>query len=266
MSGAGGSGTAERGSPTGEPETPAGDELAGRALVTGGAVRVGRAIALALGAAGWRVAVHWRTSQAEARAVVARLEALGPGGTALQADLADPARAEALPGEAAAALGGLDLLVNSAAIFPSHDPLAVPAAEWDRVFAVNLRAPFLCARAAARVMGEAGGAIVNLIDTGWDEAWPSYIPYVATKAGLASVTRGLARALAPRVRVNGVAPGPVLLPADEDTPEGRRAAAARTALGRVGTADDVAQAVLYLASAPYVTGEILRVDGGHHLT
>lgn len=115
-------------------------------------------------------------------------------------------------------------------------------------------------------MGEAGGSIVNVIDTGWDEAWPGYVPYVATKAGLASITRGLARAWAPDIRVNGVAPGPVLLPVGEDAEEYREAAAGRTALGRVGTPEDVAEAVLYLARADYVTGEIIRVDGGQHLT
>lgn len=236
-----------------------------RALVTGGAVRVGRAIVRALAASGWRVAVHYRDSGREAADVVRELEALGPGGLAVRADLADPDHIPALVEEAARGLGGLDLLVNSAAVFPRHDPATVTPAEWDVVFAINVRAPFLCAREAARAMGEAGGSVVNVLDTGYDEAWPSYVPYVASKAALASVTRGLARALAPRVRVNGVAPGPVLLPRDADSAAEREAAARRTALGRVGSPEDVAQAVLYLAEAGYVTGEIVRVDGGQHL-
>jgi pteridine reductase len=242
-----------------------GSGAAPRALVTGGAVRVGRAIALALGDAGWRVAVHYRRSEEEAGEVVSRLSDAGADGVALQADLEDPAAIDALFEGAREALGGLDLLVNGAAIFPRHDPMRVSAEEWDRVFAVNLRAPFLCARAAARLMAASGGCIVNLIDTGWDEAWPGYVPYVASKAGLASVTRGLARAWAPKIRVNGVAPGPVLLPPGEDSEEERRDAAGRTALGRVGSPGDVAGAVLYLAGAGYVTGEIIRVDGGQHL-
>lgn len=237
-----------------------------RALVTGGAVRVGRAIALALGGAGWRVAVHYRSSEAEAGDVVSLLEAAGAGGVAVRADLEDPASIDRMFDDAERALGGLDLLVNSAAVFPRHDPMTVPVEEWDHLFAVNLRAPFLCARAAARLMAGPGGSIVNVIDTGWDEAWPGYVPYVATKAGLASLTRGLARAWAPRIRVNGVAPGPVLLPAGEDSEEDRRVAAERTALGRTGAPEDVADAVLYLARAGYVTGEIIRVDGGQHLT
>jgi pteridine reductase len=237
------------------------------ALVTGGAIRVGRTVALALGEAGWRVGVHYRSSEAEAAEVVRELEEIGPGGIALQADLAEPTAAAELVSSATKALGGLDLLVNSAAIFPRQDPLTVSPEEWDHLFAVNLRAPFFCAREAAGRMKELrGGSIVNLIDTGADEAWPGYVPYVATKAGLASVTRGLARAFAPTVRVNGVSPGPVLLPVGEDSEAYRAHAAERTVLGRVGSPRDVAQAVLYLADAGYVTGEIIRVDGGQHLT
>ncbi len=237
-----------------------------RALVTGGAIRLGRAISLALGRAGWRVVVHYRSSEAEAREVARTLTAAGPGGAVLQADLSDPAAIEVLFERTRDLFGGLDLLVNSAAVFPRQDPLEVTPEAWDDVFDVNLRAPFLCARAAARLMGAAGGCIVNLIDTGWDEAWPGYVPYVASKAGLASITRGLARAWAPAIRVNGVAPGPVLLPPGEDSAGQRDAAARRTALRRIGSPEDVAGAVLYLAGARYVTGEILRVDGGQHLT
>ena len=238
-----------------------------KALVTGGAIRVGRAISLALGQAGWKVAVHYRGSDREAVEVVRRLAEDGPGGVSVQADLADPSAAEALVSDAASSLGGLDLVVNNAAIFPRQDPLTVSREEWDRLFAINLAAPFFCAREAAKLMlaGD-GGSIVNIIDTGADEAWPGYVPYVATKAGLASVTRGLARAFGPSVRVNGVAPGPVLLPVGEDSDAYRRRAAERTALKRIGSPQDVAQAVLYLAGAEYVTGEIIRVDGGQHLT
>ena len=236
-----------------------------RALVTGGGVRVGRAISLALGADGWRVAVHYRRSEAQALEVVELLEASGSGGVALQADLSDPAEISRLIRNVKSELGGLELLVNSAAAFPRHDPLAVSAEEWNALFDLNLRAPFLCSREAAKLMEASGGSIVNLVDTGADEAWPGYVPYVASKAGLVSVTRGLARAFAPSIRVNGVAPGPVLLPPGEDSPAHVQAAGARTVLGRVGTPEDIAEAVLYLAGARYVTGEIIRVDGGQHL-
>ena len=247
--------------------TTAGSSQPRQALVTGGAVRVGRAIALALGKAGWRVAVHYRGSEREAAGVLRELDEIGHGGICVQADLSEPAAMQVLVPEAASRLGGLDLLVNNAAIFPRHDPLSVTPEEWDRLFDVNLRAPFFCAREAAKLMLAAdGGSIVNIIDTGADEAWPGYVPYVATKAGLASVTRGLARAFGPKVRVNGVAPGPVLLPVGEDSETYRRRAAERTVLERIGSPEDVADAVLYLADAPYVTGEIIRVDGGQHLT
>jgi len=236
-----------------------------RALVTGGAVRVGRAICLALGRAGYRVAVHYHRSRSEAAAVVRELKIVGGRPVAMQADLADPEAIDALFDGVEADFGGLDLLVNSAAVFPRHDPLKISVPEWDAVFAVNLRAPFLCAQRAVRLMRE-GGSIVNIADTGFDEAWPSYVPYVATKAALVSLTRGLARAWAPRIRVNAVAPGPVLLPEGEaGDPEAEAAAARRTVLGRLGSPGDVARAVLYLDRATYVTGEVIRVDGGHHL-
>lgn len=229
-------------------------------------MRVGRAIALALGAAGWRVAVHYHSSEEESRQVLRQLDEIGPGGVAVQADLSDPEEIPRMFREVESGLGGLELLVNSAAAFPRHDPLTVSAAEWDSLFDLNLRAPFLCAREAALLMGEAGGSIVNIADTGADRAWPGYVPYVASKAGLVSITRGLARAFAPSIRVNGVAPGAVLLPPGEDSAAHRREAEARSALGRIGTPEDVAAAVLYLADACYVTGEIIRVDGGQHLT
>ena len=234
-----------------------------RAVVTGGAVRVGREICRSLAAAGYDVVVHYHRSADAAEEAVRELRDLGATAVTARADLAVPAEI-ARPFEAAEeALGGLDLLVNSAAIFPRSDPRATTAAEWDRVFAVNARAPFLCCGEAARRME--GGAIVNVVDTGVTQAWPGYVPYVASKAALASVTRGLAAAYAPAIRVNAVAPGPVLLPDGDDGPEAREAAARRTALGRVGTPGDVAAAVLYLARAEYVTGETLRVDGGQHL-
>jgi pteridine reductase len=243
---------------------PATSEQARRALVTGGGVRVGRAISLTLGLAGYRVAVHYRNSRGDAATTVRDLKRMGGRPIAVRADLSRPAEIGFLFEKIDRQLGGLDLLVNSAAIFPRHDPLAVSTTQWDEVFAINVRAAFLCSQEAARRM-TAGSSIVNIADTGAYEAWPSYVPYVASKAALVSITRGLARAWAPRIRVNAVAPGPVLLPNDESTPEAERAAAERTLVGRVGTPEDVAQAVLYLDRASYVTGEVVRVDGGHHL-
>ncbi len=232
-----------------------------RALVTGGAVRVGRAVALALAEAGWDVAVHCRSSVDAAGEVAERIRGLGRSAAVVRGDLARPEQIPEVVGDAAAALGGLDLLVNNAAVFPRHDPDTVSAEAWDAVFAVNTRAPFFCAREAARRMGDRGGCVINVTDAAASAGWPEHAPYAASKAALVSVTRSLARAWAPRVRVNGVAPGPVLLP-EGASEEERREAIARTALGRLGRPADVAEAVLYLAGADYVTGEVLRIDGG----
>lgn len=238
-----------------------------RALVTGGAVRIGRAIALRLGDAGYDVAVHFRSSRQEAEDVVEALrsrESPRSRAVALQADLSRPDEIRSLFRAVGNQLGGLELLVNNAAIFPRARPRDVTLAEWDDVFAVNARAPFLCAREAAGLMGEAGGSIVNLADVAAFEAWPAYAPYAASKAALVSLTRSLAVAWAPEIRVNAVAPGPVLLP-EGSSEEERRRAIESTALGRTGRPEDVAEAALYLARADFVTGEVIRVDGGEHV-
>jgi pteridine reductase len=234
-----------------------------RALVTGGAVRVGRAISLALGEAGYDVAIHYASSAAAASEVETAIGEHGGRATTLKADLTQPQQAQDLISRATARLGGLDLLVNNAAIFPHARPEEVSVADWDRAFALNARAPFFCCRAAAAVM-TAGGCIVNIADSGVDEGWPGYAVYLASKAALVSLTRSLARAWAPQIRVNAVAPGPVLLP-DSFGPEAAAEAAARTALNRIGSAGDVAGAVLFLDRAEYVTGEVLYVDGGARL-
>ena len=224
---------------------------------------MGRAISLALGEAGYDVAIHFASSATAASEVEAAIRNHGGRAATLEADLTQPREAEDLVSRTIDRLGGLDLLVNNAAIFPHARPEAVSIAEWDRVFELNARAPFLCSRAAAAEMPE-GGSIVNIADSGADEGWPGYAPYLASKAALVSLTRSLARAWAPLIRVNAVAPGSVLLP-DSFGPEERAEAAARTALKRVGGAEDVAGAVLYLDGAEYVTGEVLYVDGGARL-
>lgn len=237
------------------------NEHSRRALVTGGAVRVGRAISLALGREGWDVAVHYHDSRADALELAADLSAAEGESVAVPADLREPARIPDLFNRVTAELGGLDLLVNNAAAFPRARPEEVSPQAWDDVFALNARAPFFCAVEASKAMREAGGCIVNVADVAAFEAWPGYAPYAATKAALVSLTRSLALAWAPRIRVNAVAPGPVLLPEDSTEAERRRAVES-TALERVGSPEDVAGAVLYLAEAGFVTGEVLRVDGG----
>lgn len=244
--------------------------LVGRvALVTGAGRRVGRAIALELGARGAAVVVHYRRDAAGAAAVCAELRARGGEALAVAADLADAGACQVLVDQAAAWRGRLDVLVNSAAPFrrlPFLDGADADwEAAWDEALAVVLRAPARLARRAAPHLGARGdaepGVIVNVLDIAAWQAWPSYAHHGAAKAGLAWLTRTLAVALAPRVRVVGVAPGIV------DWPDGlddatRRTLVARVPLGRAGSPGDVAQAVAYLATAPYVNGTVLVVDGG----
>jgi pteridine reductase len=229
-----------------------------RALVTGGAVRIGRAIALALARAGMDVAIAYHRSEAAARRVVGEIETCGGRGAAIRADLADPAAARRLVEDAARALGGLDVLVNSAAVFVRTPLRATTPAQYDRLLDVNLRGVFFCCQAASIAMG-AGGHIVNVGDAGADRGWAEHIPYTISKAGIAALTRGLALALRPRrIAVNCVAPGTVLRPVG--FPVARWKAVARD---HEGSAEDVAAAVHFFATCPrYITGQILRVDGG----
>jgi NAD(P)-dependent dehydrogenase (short-subunit alcohol dehydrogenase family) len=238
-------------------------ELAGKvALVTGGAVRVGLEIARALADAGADVAIGYHRSAAPARAAVSDLRARGVRAVALRADVARPAEARALVARTVTALGRLDVLVNNAALFFRTPVETTTPAQFDRLFAVNLRAPFFCSQAAARAMRRHGGRIVNIADVGAVRAWAAYVPYGVTKAGVVMLTRGLAAALAPRIQVNAVAPGVVLLPEGFPRESGRRLAA-RIPMGRHGRPTDVAQAVRFFATcSDYITGQVLFVDGG----
>jgi pteridine reductase len=231
------------------------------ALVTGGARRVGRALALALARAGADVAVHYHRSGEAAAATVAEIQALGRRAVALPADLADAESAAPLIEEAAAALGRLDVLVNSASLFEASPLADLRAADWDRVLNVNLRAPFLLAQAAAPHLRRDGGVIINITDLSAFQAWPSYAHHGVSKAGLVHLTRVLARALGPEIRANCIAPGTVLPPEDY-TDEQIRRSAERSALGRIGSPEDVARALIFLVESEFITGETLVVDGG----
>jgi len=239
-------------------------ELRGRAaLVTGAGHRVGRAIALALAARGARVAVHYNRSGVPAEETAARIRQAGGDARLLQADLTRPEAPARLVDDAATALDGLDILVNSAAVMERTPIGEVTTEAWDAMFALNLRAPFFASQAAARHMTK-GGAIVNIADLAAFETWPAYVPHGISKAGVVQMTRALARTLAPAVRVNAVAPGVVLLPESWSTADAERLAST-TPLRRVGSPDDVAGAVLYLLEADYVTGHTIVVDGGRHV-
>ena len=234
------------------------------ALVTGAGQRVGAAIARALGASGMHVAVHYHESVEGARQVVAAIETAGGRATAFAADLTTPDAPAQLIGDVVASCSALHLLVNSAAMMERTPIGEVSADQWDAMFALNLRAPFLLSQAAAPALAESHGSIVNIADLAAFETWPAYVPHSITKAGIVQMTRGLARALAPHVRVNAVAPGAVLLP-EGWSEESAARLQATTPLGRLGTPEDVADAVLYLAGAEFVTGETLIVDGGRHI-
>lgn len=237
-------------------------DLAGRtALVTGAGRRLGQAIAIALGARGMHVAVHYHASERGAHETAEAIRAAGGTASLVAADLRDAAAAQALVASAIDAGGSLDVLVNSAAEMVRTPVGSVTAGEWDALFALNLRAPFFLSQAAAPHLTAAKGSIVNIADIAADETWPGYVPYSLTKSGLGHMTRALARALAPAVRVNAVAPGAVQLPDDWDDAAAARLTAT-TPLGRLGTPGDVVCAVLYLLDADYVTGQTIAVDGG----
>jgi NAD(P)-dependent dehydrogenase (short-subunit alcohol dehydrogenase family) len=228
-----------------------------RALVTGGAIRVGRSIALALASAGMDVAIGYYRSASDARQTVREIEQRGARGVAFRADLAEAAAARRLVTDASRALGGLDVLVNSAAVFYRTPLATVTPAQYDRVLAVNLRGVFFACQAAAAVMRR-GGHIVNIGDVGAERGWAGYIPYTISKAGITALTRGLAVALRPqRIAVNCVAPGVVLRPVGFSLARWRA-----LTRGHEGRPEDVAAAVQFFATCPrYITGQVLQVDG-----
>jgi pteridine reductase len=206
--------------------------------------------------------VHYRTSAREALEMQQQLVGLGVEAVTVQGDLSRVAEAKRIVDQAAAAWGRLDILVNNASAF-AHTPLGtVTEEQWDFLLNTNLKGPFFCAQQAGSLMRRQGnGVIINLIDTGIYLAWPGYVPYLISKAGLEQMTYGLARALAPQVRVNGIAPGPALLE-DDHTPEERERFIKNTLLRKIGGAHTIAEAALYLAEADFVSGVVIPVDGG----
>jgi NAD(P)-dependent dehydrogenase (short-subunit alcohol dehydrogenase family) len=240
-------------------------ELTGRvALVTGAAHRVGRALALALAREGADIALHYHRSADAAHETAREIEGYGRRVALLAADLGEAAEAEALAARAVAELGRLDVLINSASLFESSALLDVDAAAWDRVMAVNLRAPFLLTRAASSYLTEAEGVIINIADLSGLRVWQAFPHHGVSKAGLIHLTRVTARSLGPRVRVNCVVPGTVL-PPDDYTEEQVAASVERTVLKRVGSPRDVEEAMLFLIRSDFATGSIVVVDGGRML-
>jgi pteridine reductase len=232
-----------------------------RALVTGGGQRVGQAIALALGAQGMHVAVHYRDSREGAEHTAARIRESGGSAVVLQADLAERARARSLVDQALTELGGLDVLVPSAANFERIALADVDDAAWDRSLDLNLASPFALVQHAAPALRASRGSVTFISCSSASVPMRHYLPYVVSKGALKHLMKTLALELAPEVRVNAVAPGTVMPPAAYDAAAIERLARA-IPLARVGSPEDIAQAVVFLASSPFITGHELAVDGG----
>jgi len=252
------------------------------ALVTGAGKRIGREIALTLAGAGASVVVNYHQSRAGAESTVEDIRARGVDSIAIRADVSRPRQVDAMFRAVDRRFGRLDVLVNNAGLFFHRSWDKLSERDWDRILGVNLKGPFYCAQAAARLMlhtradrGAAGarrpkratghppgGQIINISSLGGLQAWPGYMHYCASKAGLIMLTRCLAKALAPHIRVNSVAPGTILFPGDERDPQMQKLVRA-TPLQKGGHAEDIANAVLFLAtSSDFITGQVLAVDGG----
>jgi 3-oxoacyl-[acyl-carrier protein] reductase/pteridine reductase len=233
------------------------------ALVTGGAKRIGRSIALRLAGAGARVVVSYRRSRAEAEATVREIQATGGSALAIQADVATSEQVRALFAQIEKNCRRLDILVNYAGMFEAAPLAEMTEHQWDEMLATNLKSQFLCAQAAAIPMRRQGrGRIINLSSIGGLLPWPKYTHYCVSKAGVIMLTRCLARALAPEITVNSVAPGTIQFPGELPDEDYIRHAP----LKKTGTGDDIAEAALFLARSDFITGQVLVVDGGRTLT
>ncbi|MBX7200902.1 MAG: SDR family oxidoreductase [Rhodospirillaceae bacterium] len=233
------------------------------ALITGAARRIGRAVAEGLAADGWKVAIHYSGSDADADALVA---ALGRGrAVAIAADFADPATPAAVMDAAVAALGPVGCLINNASVFERDDLATATLESWDRHMAINLRAPFFLSQAfAAQVAAPAHGAIINILDERVWHLTPHFASYTLSKAGLWTFTQTAAMALAPRIRVNGIGPGPTL-PSPRQTQAQFDAVARTIPLQRPTDPSEIAGAVRFILAAKAMTGQMIALDGGQHL-
>jgi NAD(P)-dependent dehydrogenase (short-subunit alcohol dehydrogenase family) len=233
------------------------------ALVTGAAKRIGRAVALRLAGEGADVIIHYNRSQSEAANAVREIEKLGRKSIALHADLCNVAEIERLFQQTAEHFGRLDILVNSAANFLQWPLEDISEKLWDTALDTNLKAPFFCAQAAVPLLKQAHGVIINFADIGGILPWPGYIPHCASKAGVIMLTKCLAKALAPEVRVNAIAPGTITM--SDDPSEWETDFIRRAPLHRTGTPEDVADAVSFLIHSNFLTGQTLILDGGRTL-
>ena len=234
-------------------------------MVTGGARRVGKALSLALARAGADVIVNYNRSADEAQATVSEIEALGRRARAIHADVANSTDIRLLVDAITSEFGRLDILVNNAATFERAPFLEIDEAQWDHVLGVNLKGPILLTQACAPLLQQNGdGVVINIADLSAFQPWPSYAHHAVSKAGLVHLTKVTARALAPAIRANCIAPGTVLPPEDY-TGEGGDGTSDRRAVRQPGTPEEVARALLYLVESNFVTGEVVIVDGGRLL-
>lgn len=249
-------------------EVSDGHTLSGRTvLVTGGARRLGAAIAAAFHGAGANLVIHYRDSRTEADALAATLGEIRPGTVALlQGDLLDAAALPGIVARAAAAFGGLDILVNNASSFYATPVGQITAAHWDELVGSNLRAPLFLSQAAVPWLKRHGGLIINMVDIHARRPLPGHAVYCAAKAGLEMLTYALARDLGPEIRVNGIAPGAILWPESGVAEAEKAATLASIPLRRTGAPADIAACALYLAlEGRYINGQVIAVDGGRHL-
>jgi len=241
------------------PELPFAGQVA---LVTGGAKRIGRSIALQLAKDGADVVVNYQRSNKDAEELVSTIAATGRRAVALQADVSKGADVKSLFAEISRRMGRLDILVNNAGMFFTANVLELKEEQWDAIMATNLKAHFLCAQAAAPLMKQQGrGRIINISSIGGLLAWPAFTHYCVSKAGVIMLTRCLARALGPEITVNSVAPGTIQFPGEAPDEDYIR----RAPLHRVGKGEDIAETVAFLAQSDFITGQIFVVDGGRTL-
>ena len=235
------------------------------ALVTGAAKRIGRSVALRLAAEGADVIVNYRSSKAEADDVVAQITAMGRRSIGVQGNVAKRSDVLALFATVEKEFGRLDILVNNAGIFFSAQFEQMTEQQWDTILDTNLKSQVLCSQAAAPMLRRGGqGRIINFASLGGLLAWPAYTPYCVSKAGVIMLTRCLARALAPEITVNAIAPGTISF--SGDAPEIAEDFIRRAPLRRTGGPEDIEEAVIFLARSPFMTGQVIVVDGGRTLT
>lgn len=232
------------------------------ALVTGSGRRLGRQSALALAADGWDIVVNYAHSAKEADRTASEIKELGVDAISIKADIRNSREVDRMFHRANDRFGRLDLLVNNAAIFPPAKKFVDISDDlWNYVISTNLTGQFYCARAAARLMGRRGGKIINFASLGGFQVWPQHIAYNVAKAGVVMLTRALSKALSPKVTVNAIAPGTIIIPGEE-TARIRHIEEKKIPMKRYGEVNDITSAVLYFAHSDYVTGQVLIVDGG----